>query len=79
MLCFLKAFHDHKKVIINTLLNLTEVKFGPVFSDEMYLSLKKEKMFYAGRMGIVEKVYSDPSLRTESSESVLRARIKSLF
>ena len=71
--------HEQKKIIINSLLNLTEVKYGPVFTDEMYLSLKKEKMFYAGRMGIIEKVYSDSSLRTESSETVLKTRIKSLF
>jgi len=77
---FSRAYpHEQKKEIINSLLNLTEVKYGPVFTDEMYLSLKREKMFYAGRMGIVEKVYSDPSLRTESSEKVLKMKINNLF
>lgn len=71
--------HEQKKEIINSLLNLTEVKYGPVFSDGMYLSLKKEKMFYAGRMAVVEKVYSDPSSRTETSEAVLKSKIKTLF
>ena len=70
--------HDRKKAIINALINLTEVKYGEPFNDEIYLSLKRSKLFYNARMSIVEKVYSDESLRRDGSEQVIRDKIKKL-
>lgn len=71
--------HDQKKELINALLNLTEVKYGELFTDPMYKSLKDEKVFYRARMGLVERVYSDSSLRTSKSESDIKTKIKSLI
>lgn len=71
--------HEQKRDIINALINLTEIKYGVLFTDPMYLSLKKEKMFYAARMGVVEKVYNDPSLRTGKSEVAIKEKIKRLI
>ena len=71
--------HDRKKELINALLNLTEVKYGELFTDSMYNSLKSEKVFYRVRMGLAEKVYSDPSLRISKSEGEIKAKIKSLI
>ena len=70
---------EKKKRIINALLNLSEVKFGLIFNDPMYLSLKDEKLFYAARMGLVEKIYSDSSLRTDESELEIKEKIKKLI
>lgn len=70
---------EQKNDLINALLNLTEIKYGYVFTDPMYLSLKKEKMFYRARMGVVEKVYSDPKARYSKSEEEVRAKIKRLI
>lgn len=77
---FSKAYpHEEKKELINALLNLTEVKYGKVFNDPMYRSLKSEKVFYRTRMGLVERVYSDPSLRTSKSETEIRSKIKTMI
>lgn len=76
---FSKAYDpEQKNELINSLLNLTEIKYGNVFTDPMYLSLKKEKLFYRARMGIVEKAYSNPNMRTGKSEEVVREKIKRL-
>lgn len=71
--------HNRKREIINSLLNLTEVKYGSVFDDEVYLSLKKARMFYGARMFLVEAIYSDDSLRKEKSEEVIKEKIKRMI
>lgn len=71
--------HQQKKELINALLNLTEVKFGSIFDDAIYLSLKKEKKFYVARMGLVENFYSDASLRKDKNERVIKEKIKRMI
>ena len=71
--------HNKKRQLINGLLNLTEVKFGSIFDDEMYLSLKKDKMFYRARMFLVENVYNNPDLRKEESEEMIKEKIKRMI
>jgi hypothetical protein len=71
--------HNKKREVINSLLNLTEIKYGSVFDDKFYLSLKRDKMFYRARMFLVEAVYSDGKLRKEKSEEVVKEKIKRLL
>lgn len=70
---------EKKKELMNALINLTEVKYGSAFDDEMYLFLKKQKGFYNVRMSAVEKFYSDDSLRQEKSEAKIREKIKRMI
>ena len=71
--------HNKKREVINSLLNLTEIKYGSVFDDKFYLSLKRDKMFYRARMFLIEAVYSDGKLRKEKSEEVVKEKIKRLL
>jgi hypothetical protein len=71
--------HNRKRELINNLLNLTEVKYGSIFDDNFYLSLKKDKSFYRARMFLVEKLYSDESMRNEIYEDVIKEKIKRII
>lgn len=74
-----KYSHNRKRELINNLLNLTEIKYGSVFDDNFYLSLKRDRLFYGARMFLVESIYSDDRLRKEKSEEVVKAKIKRMI
>jgi hypothetical protein len=77
---FTRSYSRNKKrQLINGLLNLSEVKFGSIFDDEMYLALKKDKVFYRARMFLVENVYNNPDLRKEESEELIKEKIQRMI
>lgn len=77
MLCFQKNILMKKKEIINLLVNLTELKYGDVFSDPAYQSLKDRKLFYKARMDFVEQIYNGVnSLSVEEVKTKLKEKLR---
>lgn len=70
--------NEEKKIIINYLIRLTTMKYGEVFSDEYYQTLKANKLFYKTRMDYVEKFYYNSTNNTCDSEEKIKSEIKRL-
>lgn len=68
---------EEKRTIINLLINLTEIKYGDVFSDPFYNFLKENNLFYRFRMDMIEHLYSE-SLENCKSEDDVKMKIKKM-
>lgn len=70
---------EEKRKIINSLINLTTIKYGEIFSDEYYKFMKSKKLFYKTRMEYIESHYYDEMLQTNLTEEELKEEIKQLI
>ena len=69
---------QEKKELIPLFVQLIEMKYGKVFSDEYYFRLKKAKCFYRIRMNYIEKLYCS-SAPIDSSIDNIKKRIREMI
>lgn len=75
----LKLSSNDRKLLINKLLNLIEIKYGDWQTSNAYVRQKQIDRFYRLRMEYIEKNIADEKLRQSDDEDETKEKIKTIM